>query len=337
MDDEEKNDWEDDEEKNDRAGKDEDSMALSSGALKPKETESTLSLFTFHREGPDTAENEQEGLPEPTQQKIHVTLRKARRYGIKERQGGKQSSIFKYYYAGHVFVHDEARQRTLKRFTYDRLCDLFLPPVNKNKAKTKQTSQRPSRPTIQSGTRFTQPLLVRLSKDHTSSGMVVAHDMATDYLQKNYQLWTSHTVIVVDMSGSMREDDVNGARCRADGVWTTLARNFCRSQLESQSNSLYDIVSVIAMRKTAKVLISSEPLTWVLYNKFVNFREVSTYNRPSTYHRRKCSRYRLYLNYRSLLLFLQVGQHKTPWSRVLQARTSESRRTYLITVLVLCH
>lgn len=97
--------------------------------------------------------------------------------------------------------------------------------------------------------------------------------MAT-HVRSQPALWTSHTVIIVDMSGSMREDDVNGARCRSDGVWTTLARNFCRAQLEDYSSTVYDVVSIIVMQESAKIVMEREPLTWVLYNKLVDLREV---------------------------------------------------------------
>ena len=32
----------------------------------------------------------------------------------------------------------------------------------------------------------------------------------------------------------MRRDDINGARCRSDGVWIALARDFIKRQLETK-------------------------------------------------------------------------------------------------------
>ena len=210
-----------------------------------------------------------------------ITLQEARRYGMKERQG--KTGRIMYYYAGHVFVYDERRNKAITSYKFDRLSDLYKTKTTRNdvsndhdkttEQKSKNRKKQKQKP-IKSGTRFTKPIMMERSKDHMDPGIVVAHESTTEYIQSQPALWTSHTVIVVDMSGSMREDDVNGARCRADGVWTTLARNFCRAQLEDQSSCLYDVVSVIAMRKTAKVVIRCEPLTWVLYNKLVDFREV---------------------------------------------------------------
>ena len=52
------------------------------------------------------------------------------------------------------------------------------------------------------------------------------HDDLTATLNSTPQRWTSHSVLVVDMSGSMRRDDVNGGRCRSDGVWIALASDY---------------------------------------------------------------------------------------------------------------
>ena len=68
---------------------------------------------------------------------------------------------------------------------------------------------------------------------------------------------------------------MDGARCRADGVWTALARDFVKQQLENQTCTVYDVVSVIVMQKSSAVMVECEPLTYVLYNKLVSFREVS--------------------------------------------------------------
>lgn len=73
--------------------------------------------------------------------------------------------------------------------------------------------------------------------------------------------------MVVDMSGSMRRDDVSGAKCRSDGVWMVLARDFVKARLEKQEKTSGDVVSIIVMREAAEVVVEAEPLSWVLYNK----------------------------------------------------------------------
>ena len=222
-----------------------------------------------------------------------VTLQEARRYGMKETQGKR--GIVKYYYAGHVFVYNEQTNKAITSYKYERDRDLYsFAAIRSDEKQEKpvegadngeesvapcspQKQQKESKP-IKSGTRFTRPVRIEKSKDHENLGIAGSHEVVTTHVQNHPALWTSHTVIIVDMSGSMREDDVNGARCRSDGVWTTLARNFCRAQLEDQSSSLYDVVSIIVMGQTANVVVRCEPLTWVLYNKLVDFREVSVIN-----------------------------------------------------------
>ena len=81
--------------------------------------------------------------------------------------------------------------------------------------------------------------------------------------------WRSHSVLVVDMSGSMRSDDVNGARCRSDGVWMALARDYVKNQLKNGARDKKDLISIIVMKEEAETIMYAEPTTWVLYNKLV--------------------------------------------------------------------
>ena len=83
-------------------------------------------------------------------------------------------------------------------------------------------------------------------------------------------------MLVVDMSGSMRNDDVNGARCHSDGVWMALARDYVSNQLKKGLRSVTDVISIIVMREEAEVFFHCEPTTWVLYDKLIEMREWST-------------------------------------------------------------
>jgi len=67
----------------------------------------------------------------------------------------------------------------------------------------------------------------------------------------------------------MRRDDVNGARCRSDGVWMVLARDYVKRDLEKKSRSCTDLISVVLMRDEAEVVARAEPTDWVLHNKLV--------------------------------------------------------------------
>ena len=82
--------------------------------------------------------------------------------------------------------------------------------------------------------------------------------------------------LIFSTKGSMRTDDVNGARCRSDGVWMTLARDFIKKQLLSGSVSCYDMMSIVLMNENARVVFRYEPIDWVLYNKVLHLREWNT-------------------------------------------------------------
>ena len=94
------------------------------------------------------------------------------------------------------------------------------------------------------------------------------------------QKWTSHTVLVVDMSGSMRRDDLNGARCRSDGVWLVLARDHVKRQLDLKSAGPTDMISIVLMMADAEVLCSFAPMSYHLFNLLVDMREFRT-KRPA--------------------------------------------------------
>ena len=83
-------------------------------------------------------------------------------------------------------------------------------------------------------------------------------------------------MLVVDMSGSMRRDDVNGARCRSDGVFLAIARDYAMKPLQKKERSPKDLISIVLMRDEAEIIIEREPTTYTLYNKLVDMREWSS-------------------------------------------------------------
>eukprot|EP01038_Epipyxis_sp_PR26KG_P011609 gene11609-15547_t len=80
---------------------------------------------------------------------------------------------------------------------------------------------------------------------------------------------TSHYIMVVDMSGSMKKSDMNGHRTRSRGVYYALAEEFIANHLpplESNCNigggdtTYTDVVTLIEMRLTPTVIFSAEPI-----------------------------------------------------------------------------
>lgn len=81
----------------------------------------------------------------------------------------------------------------------------------------------------------------------------------------------SNTVIVVDVTGSMRKSDVWGTKTRLDAVWLSIALDFVAKRIESGAVGLLDVLSIVSLGPTSDVLISEEPISWIIYNKIVDF------------------------------------------------------------------
>ncbi|CAB9502452.1 Myosin heavy chain kinase [Seminavis robusta] len=182
-----------------------------------------------------------------------IDLQRARRYGMAE--PAKKGRI-KYTYGGVVFIYDPNRCYEITSFTSRDIASL------------------------ESGTKCAQPIMLAKKTEYETDVMRHAHAKIREKMLETRTKWTSHSVLVIDMSGSMRRDDVNGARCRSDGVWMILARDFVKRQLESGSCSSTDVVSVVCMKEDAEIVLVCEPMDWVLYNELVDKREWSEH-RPS--------------------------------------------------------
>ena len=102
-------------------------------------------------------------------------------------------------------------------------------------------------------------------------------------IQDNSYAITSHTVLVVDMSGSMAKADMNGYRTRARGVYYYLAEHFTADRLNPINTGLMggkdvsytDVVTLIEMRSNATIVFEYEPISWQLYNKFIELWDLS--------------------------------------------------------------
>ena len=91
--------------------------------------------------------------------------------------------------------------------------------------------------------------------------------------------WRSHTVLVIDMSDSMKLTDVPGyvgQRSRADHVFNTLALDFIQTRINTQEASGTDVISVILMQENATVAIRHQPTDIVLYNEVLKLKMKTT-------------------------------------------------------------
>jgi hypothetical protein len=116
-----------------------------------------------------------------------------------------------------------------------------------------------------------------------SERLAMQYDEANLRNSKRPKIITSHTVLIVDMSGSMRKSDMQGHKSRAKGVYFTIAEDFIASRLlPAELGRLgggevtnTDVVTLIEMRSTATVVFECEPISWQLYNRFIDLHDCS--------------------------------------------------------------
>ncbi|CAM9472532.1 unnamed protein product [Choristocarpus tenellus] len=101
------------------------------------------------------------------------------------------------------------------------------------------------------------------------------HDKTRKWLLQNPSLCTSHTVIVVDQSASMRRSDVLDFRSRSEAVFATLSLDFVAKQRLAREGMDTCVVSLVRMDHEGHVLFEREPMGLVLYNKFVDLHHSS--------------------------------------------------------------
>ena len=202
-----------------------------------------------------------------------IDLQRARRYGMKEVQSNGR---IRYTYGGIVFIYCAETNREITSFPSR---DAAPESSGTKNAKTillekyKWGHAQAETQDLIAHQLHSMSNAITLTPFVTTFGTATPTAKSTDSLK-------SHSVLVVDMSGSMRRDDVNGARCRSDGVWMSLARDYVKIPLEKGTRSEYDLISIIVMKEDAKTVINFEPTTWILYNKLIDMREWS-HLRPS--------------------------------------------------------
>ena len=110
-------------------------------------------------------------------------------------------------------------------------------------------------------TSFPEPVLV--DNVAITHAMTLAHARALEVILTQPERWTSHTVIVVDQSGSMKKSDMRDCSNRADAVWVALSLDWVAPRLEKGDAKATDVVSLVTMNDEATVLLTHEPLDWL--------------------------------------------------------------------------
>jgi len=105
------------------------------------------------------------------------------------------------------------------------------------------------------------------------------HEKTKHLLLAKPELSTSHTVIVVDNSGSMlgKKNDVLLYRDSQNAAFSMTALEFVAEQIFSNTAVNSDMVSLIKFSEDAKVEFSREPISWPVYNKILGHRNQDSY------------------------------------------------------------
>lgn len=105
------------------------------------------------------------------------------------------------------------------------------------------------------------------------------HQKAKRLLDKKPELATSHTVLVLDNSGSMlsKKNNVHLYRDSQNAAVSMTAIEFVAEQLFSETATNSDLVSLVTFRSTASAEISREPIDWVVYNNILQHRNCDKY------------------------------------------------------------
>jgi Alpha-kinase family/von Willebrand factor type A domain len=101
----------------------------------------------------------------------------------------------------------------------------------------------------------------------------IAHEKAIRVIDAKPELCASHTVLVVDNSGSMATHDIPLHRDRQVAAYTMTALELVAEQLLSETANNSDLVSLVEFSGRARVVFSLEPVSWVLYNKLLSRRD----------------------------------------------------------------
>ena len=101
--------------------------------------------------------------------------------------------------------------------------------------------------------------------------MLDNHNEAVRILRDDPHLCTTHSIIIVDQSASMKTCDVNCFRSRSDASYGTLALDYIAEQLYQMGDEFtVDAVTIIEMKDEGSLFVRKEPLDWILFNKVLD-------------------------------------------------------------------
>ena len=106
---------------------------------------------------------------------------------------------------------------------------------------------------------------------------IKAHNDAKQVVDIKPELAASHTILVIDRSGSMNTHDIRLHRDRLTAAYSNTAMEFVAEQIFSSTGNNSDLVSLIEFGKDSQIIFEREPVSWVLYNKILKRRDCSNF------------------------------------------------------------
>ena len=119
------------------------------------------------------------------------------------------------------------------------------------------------------------PVNIFLEREQITKDMQTRHEHACQLISNDPSSWTSHTVLVIDQSGSMRTSDVQHSANRSEAVFNSLSLEFIAERLDIGDATDTDVVSVVLMSDTATIVLEERPTDWLLYNELLQLRHRS--------------------------------------------------------------
>lgn len=105
----------------------------------------------------------------------------------------------------------------------------------------------------------------------------IVHNKTNDLLEMKPELCTSHTVLVVDNSGSMATHDIYLHKNRQVAAYSITAMEFVAEQLFQKTATNSDVLTLIEFNNQAREEFARESFDWVLYNKLLSRRDQRSY------------------------------------------------------------
>ena len=109
------------------------------------------------------------------------------------------------------------------------------------------------------------------------------HQILKEKLLNNKLLLSSHSVLVVDQSASMKNRDVTDYKNRSEAVYSSIALDYIAARLDQGLIEGTDIVTLIEMKDESNIVFDREPITNVLYNMVLQRQQDSSPSNHGNY------------------------------------------------------